>query len=49
MGDLTINLTNYTVEKNGTKIDLTAKEFEILKLLVQNPKKYIPKKNRCIL
>ncbi|MDB8724587.1 response regulator transcription factor [Mediterraneibacter gnavus] len=43
MGDLTINLTNYTVEKNGTKIDLTAKEFEILKLLVQNPQKVYTK------
>lgn len=43
MGDLTINLTNYIVEKNGTKIDLTAKEFEILKLLVQNPQKVYTK------
>ena len=27
----------------GTKIDLTAKEFEILKLLVQNPQKVYTK------
>ncbi|MDB8710914.1 response regulator transcription factor [Mediterraneibacter gnavus] len=43
IGNLTINLMNYTVEKNGTKIDLTAKEFEILKLLVQNPQKVYTK------
>lgn len=43
IGDLTINLMNYTVEKSGTKIDLTVKEFEILKLLVQNPQKVYTK------
>ena len=43
IGNFTINLMNYTVEKNGTKIDLTAKEFEILKLLVQNPQKVYTK------
>lgn len=38
-----MNLSDYTLTKNGKALDLTAKEFEILKLLMQNPKKYIPK------
>lgn len=42
-GALTMNLTDYTVSKNGEKIDLTAKEFEILKLLLQNPQKVYTK------
>ena len=42
-GSLTINLNDYTVRKNGEKIDLTAKEFEILKLLMKNPKKVYTK------
>lgn len=42
-GSLTMNLTDYTVTKEGAKIDLTAKEFEILKLLMQNPKKVYTK------
>lgn len=28
IGNFTINLMNYTVEKNGTKIDLTAKSLK---------------------
>jgi len=42
-GRLAMNLTDYTVTKEGAKIDLTAKEFEILKLLLQNPKKVYTK------
>ena len=42
-GSLTMNLADYTVTKKGAKIDLTAKEFEILKLLVKNPKKVYTK------
>ncbi|MCI9320120.1 MAG: response regulator transcription factor [Lachnospiraceae bacterium] len=42
-GSLIINLNDYTVRKNGEKIDLTAKEFEILKLLMKNPKKVYTK------
>ena len=38
-GDLSLNLEDYTVLKSGQKINLTAKEFELLKLLMQNPKK----------
>lgn len=43
IGDLTMNLSNYTLTKRGKKIELTAKEFEILKLLIQNPKKVYTK------
>lgn len=37
-GDLVMNLSDYTLTKRGEKVELTAKEFEILKLLLQNPK-----------
>lgn len=42
-GGLTINRNDYSVYKNGEKIELTAKEFEILRLLLQNPKKVYTK------
>lgn len=42
-GELLMNLSDYTLTKKGKKIDLTAKEFEILKLLLQNPKKVYTK------
>lgn len=42
-GDLVMNLSDYTVTKKGEAVDLTAKEFEILKLLMQNPKKVYTK------
>lgn len=35
-GNLKIDLANYEVFKDGVKIELTLKEFEILKLLVSN-------------
>ncbi len=38
-GNLVMNLNEYSVTKNGCKIELTSKEFEIFKLLLQNPKK----------
>lgn len=43
VGDLIMNLSDYTLTKKGEKIELTAKEFEILKLLLQNPKKVYTK------
>lgn len=43
MGELTLNLDDYTVCKNGINLDLTAKEFEILKLLALNPRKVYTK------
>ena len=35
-GDLTLNLVNQTVSKNGKTIEMTTKEFEILKMLIEN-------------
>ncbi len=43
VGELTMNLSDYTVKKGEKTIDLTAKEFEILKLFLQNPKKVYTK------
>lgn len=42
-GHLIMNLNDYSLIKNGEKIDLTSKEFEILKLLMQNPHKVYTK------
>lgn len=41
--DIVMNLNSYTVTKSGQAVDLTAKEYEILKLLMQNPKKVYTK------
>ena len=40
---LKMNLSNHTVTKNGILLELTAKEFDILKLLLQNPKRVYTK------
>ena len=42
-GDLVMNLEDYSVTKNHEKVELTAKEYEILKLFLQNPKKVYTK------
>ena len=42
-GDIPLTPADFTVRKRGKKIDLTAKEFEILRLLMQNPKKVYTK------
>lgn len=42
-GELTMNVSDYTLVKNGKRVELTAKEFAILKLLLQNPKKVYTK------
>lgn len=42
-GELTINTSDYSVMKSGRKLELTAKEFEILKLLMTNPRKVYTK------
>ena len=42
-GDIVMNLNDYSVTKNESKIELTSKEFEILKLLFKNPKKVYTK------
>lgn len=43
VGDLIMNLSEYTVTKRNEQIFLTAKEYEILKLLLLNPKKVYTK------
>lgn len=42
-GELVMNLSDYTLKKGEKTIELTAKEFEILKLFLQNPKKVYTK------
>lgn len=42
-GQFTLNFDNYQICKDKEYIDLTAKEFEILKLFFQNPKKVFTK------
>ncbi len=42
-GALVMELDAYSVKKDGKEIELTAKEFEILKLLLQNPNKVYTK------
>ena len=42
-GCLAMNTDSYSLEKSGKAIELTAKEFEILKLLMKNPKKVYTK------
>ena len=38
-GDLTINVERYEVSKNGNVIDITLREFELLKFLAMQPDK----------
>lgn len=40
---LKMDLSNHTMTKNGVLLELTAKEFDILKLLLQNPKRVYTK------
>lgn len=42
-GELTVNTGDYSVYKKGQRIELTAKEFDILALLMKNPKKVYTK------
>lgn len=42
-GKLIMSLSDFTVTKDGKKIDLTAKEFEILKLFLRNPQRVYTK------
>lgn len=43
IGDLVMEPEDYSVTKKQEKIDLTAKEYEILKLFLQNPKRVYTK------
>jgi OmpR family response regulator NblR len=40
-GDMTLDLTNRTVLRNGRVIDLTMKEFELLKYLMEHPREVL--------
>lgn len=42
-GTLVMNLENHTVTKSGEIIELTAKEFDILRLLLENPQRVYTK------
>lgn len=41
--DIVVNFDDYTIYKNGTRLALTNKEFEIFKTLVMNPTKVFTK------
>lgn len=43
VGDLLLDLQDFTLKRKGELIMLTAREFEILKLLMSNPKKVYTK------
>lgn len=43
VGDLTIDLDNFSVAKNDKELKLTSKEFDILKLFVTNPNRVFTK------
>lgn len=42
-GELVMNLSDHTLTKRGIPLDLTAKEYELLRLLMQNPKRVYTK------
>ena len=42
-GELELNQENHTVKKNGAEIGLTAKEYAVLRLLLQKPQKIYTK------
>lgn len=41
IGNLKLDFKNYEVSKDGRKIELTLKEYELLKFMVENPNKVI--------
>lgn len=41
--DLTLNLSTYALERAGRSVHLGFKEFEVLKILMLNPSKVVPK------
>lgn len=43
IGNIAIDLENFLVIKNGQQIQLTSKEFEILKLFINNPNRVFTK------
>ena len=43
VGDLTLDEDSYEVQRDGTVIDLTATEFELLRYLMRNPRRVLSK------
>ena len=43
VGNLTVDLSNFLISKNGQAIQLTSKEFDILKLFIKNPNRVFTK------
>lgn len=43
IGDLTLDEESYEVSRAGTPIELTAKEFELLRYLMRNPRRVVSK------
>ncbi|MCS0499647.1 response regulator transcription factor [Protaetiibacter mangrovi] len=43
VGDLMLDEESYEVSRGGTPIDLTAKEFELLRYLMRNPRRVVSK------
>jgi two-component system OmpR family response regulator len=43
VGDLVLNEETYEVFRGGTRVDLTATEFELLRYLMRNPKRVLSK------
>lgn len=41
VGNLKVDFKNYEVIKNGKKVELTLKEYELLKFMMENPNKVI--------
>lgn len=44
-GDLTINMERYEVQKRGAVIEITLREFELLKFLAMQPEKIFTREN----
>jgi len=44
-GELTINMERYEVQKRGTVIEITLREFELLKFLAMQPEKIFTREN----
>ena len=43
VGDLSLNEDSHEVERDGTQIELTATEFELLRYLMRNPRRVLSK------
>ncbi|HCP14446.1 MAG TPA: DNA-binding response regulator [Peptococcaceae bacterium] len=46
--DLTLNLSNYSLSRGAKSVHLGLKEFEVLRILMSNPKQVVPKEDLII-